>query len=190
MISERPTLMNIPDLKAVLENAECLYSKVEVEAALDKLAAELNAAYKDAHLLILCVMIGALIPLGQLVTRLHFPLEVDYIHATRYGNAKQGGELKWLVKPGTSLKDRQVLIFDDIMDGGLTLAEIMNYCREAGVKEVKSAVMVNKLRTREAGVNLEPDFIGLNTPDRFLFGFGLDYEGYLRNLPEIYAIKE
>ena len=138
----------------------------------------------------LCVMIGALIPTGHLVTRLNFPLEIDYIHVTRYRSTTRGGDLHWLVEPRQSLKNRTVLIVDDIMDGGLTLGAIIDYCKQAGAKAVYSGVMVNKIRKREEGVNFEPDFVGLNTEDRYLFGFGLDYKEYLRNAPGIYAVAK
>ena len=131
-----------------------------------------------------------MIPTGHLLSRLNFPLEVDYIHATRYRGTTRGGDLHWLVEPRQSLKDRTVLIIDDIMDGGLTLAAIMDYCAQNGAKKVYSGVMVSKNRTREPGVEREPDFVGLKTEDKYLFGFGLDYEEYLRNAPGIYAVAD
>lgn len=174
----------------ILEKSECLFSLADVEQALDQMAQDITDKLKNSNPLILCVMIGALIPTGHLLTRLNFPLEVDYIHATRYRGTTRGGDLHWLVEPRQSLKNRTVLIVDDVMDGGLTLEAIVDYCRQAGAKETYSAVMVNKKRVREAGVNSEPDFIGLHAEDRYLFGFGLDYEEYLRNLPGIYALLE
>jgi hypoxanthine phosphoribosyltransferase len=183
--------MNTPQkIKTVLEKADCIYDMKHIEKALDELAQKISAKLKDTNPLVLCVMTGALIPLGHLVTRLHFPLQIDYIHATRYRGATRGGDLHWLVEPRNSLKDRTILVVDDIMDGGLTLAAILDYCQQAGAKGVYSAVMVNKIRKREEGVNFEPDFTGLDTEDRFLFGFGLDYEEYLRNAPGIYAVAK
>lgn len=175
---------------ALLKKSECLHDLADIEKALDKMAKEITEELEDTNPLILCVMIGALIPTGHLLTRLNFPLEVDYIHATRYRGAMRGGDLHWLVEPRQSLKGRTVLIVDDIMDGGLTLSAIIDYCQQAGAEKVCSAVMVNKRRVREAGVNFEPNFNGLYTDDRFLFGFGLDYEEYLRNVPGIYAVIE
>lgn len=177
-------------IQDILDNSECLYHFSEIEKSLDKMAIAITEKLKNSNPLILCVMIGALIPTGQLLTRLNFPLEVDYIHATRYRGAVRGGDLHWLVEPRQSLKDRTILVIDDIMDGGLTLAAIIDYCQQNGAKDVHTAVMVNKKRTREPGVNFEPDFVGLETEDRFLFGFGLDYHEYFRNLPGIYAVLE
>ncbi len=183
--------MQITDkVKDVLEKAECLHDFSQLEKAMDNMAAEITAKLEHENPIILCVMVGALIPTGHLLTRLHFPLEVDYIHATRYRGAMRGGDLHWLVEPRKSLKDRTILIVDDIMDGGLTLAAIIDYCKQFGAKAVYTAVMVNKLREREASVNFEPDFIGVTTENRFLVGFGLDYEEYLRNAPGIYAVAD
>ena len=174
----------------MLDQSDCIYDLNAVENALDHMANRITQELKHTNPLILCVMIGALIPTGHLVTRLHFPLEIDYIHATRYQSSTRGGDLHWLVEPRQSLKDRTVLIVDDIMDGGLTLSAIVDYCKQASAKAVYSAVMVNKIRKREPGVTIEPDFIGLDTEDRYLFGFGLDYEEHLRNAPGIYAVAK
>jgi hypoxanthine phosphoribosyltransferase len=174
----------------VLDKAECLYDIKAIEGALDNMAIDITKKLKDSNPLILSVMIGALIPTGHLLTRLHFPLEVDYIHATRYRSTTRGGDLHWLVEPRQPLKDRSVLVVDDIMDGGLTLAAIIDYCKQAGAKEVYIAVMVNKIRQREPGVNFAPDFVGLDVEDRYVFGFGLDYKEYLRNAPGIYVVAK
>ena len=182
--------MELTRLKTIYNNADCLYDLAAVEKALDQMAGNITQQLKDENPLILCVMIGALIPTGHLLTRLNFPLEVDYIHATRYRGETRGGDLHWLVEPRQSLKDRTVLIVDDIMDGGLTLSAIIDYCVQAHAKKVLTAVMVNKIREREKGVNFEPDFIGLNTENRYLFGFGLDYQEHLRNAPGIYAVSK
>lgn len=180
--------MNIKEVNSILENAECLYSQTELSDALDRMANEITQKLKDTHPLILCVMTGALIPTGHLVTRLHFPIEMDYLHVTRYRGTNRGGDLHWLVEPRQSLQDRTVLIVDDIMDGGLTLSAIIDYCRQAQAKAIYTAVMVSKKRVREPGVNFEPDFVGVETEDKYLFGFGLDYKEYLRNVPGIYAV--
>lgn len=176
-------------IQSILNNADCLYDFNEVNQALDRMAKEITHKLKDKEPLILCIMTGALITTGHLVTRLPFPLEIDYIHATRYRGATRGGDLHWLVEPRMDLRDRTILIVDDIMDGGLTLSAIIDYCHQAKAKEIYSAVLVSKNRTREPGVDFEPDFVGVTTEDRFLFGFGLDYDEYLRNIPGIYAIN-
>ena len=183
-------MITLEQSQDVLNKADCLFDLKSTEQALDRMATAITEKLADTKPLVLCVMIGALIPTGHLLTRLNFPLEVDYIHATRYRGTTRGGDLHWLVEPRNSLKDRTVLIVDDIMDGGLTLAAIIDYCKQAGAKAVYSAVLVNKKRKREPGVNFEPDFTGLDAEDRFLFGFGLDYDEFLRNAPGIYAVAE
>jgi hypoxanthine phosphoribosyltransferase len=183
-------MLTTSDVRNILENAECLYSANEVNQALDRMAQEITAKLSNEDPLILCVMTGALITTGHLVTRLHFPLQIDYIHATRYRGSMRGGDLHWLVEPRQTLEGRTVLVVDDIMDGGLTLAAIIDYCKQAKAKAVYTAVMVSKDREREPGVNFEPDFCGVTTEDKFLFGFGLDYEEYLRNVPGIYAVNQ
>src|ERR1700733_923368 len=179
----------IDKVKSILDEADCLYDFAAMNTALDRMAIEITEKLGDTNPIILTVMTGALIPVGHLVTRLPFPIEMDYIHVTRYRGSMRGGDLHWLVEPRTSLKDRTVLIVDDIMDGGLTLSAIIDYCKQAEATTVYTAVLVNKLRVREPDVDFEPDFIGLNAEDRFLFGFGLDYEEYWRNIPGIYALK-
>lgn len=182
-------MQTVEQIPSILEKAECLYSFSEINQALDQMAQKITQQLEHANPLILCVMTGALITTGHLVTRLHFPLEIDYIHATRYRGTNRGGDLHWLVEPRQNLKDRNVLIIDDIMDGGLTLAAIIDYCNQAGAKSIRSAVMVSKKRKREPGVNFEPDIVGVTTEDKYLFGFGLDYHEYLRNVPGIYAVN-
>lgn len=180
----------INKIQNVLDKAECIYSFADIEDALDRMAESITQKLQNTNPLILCVMIGALVPTGHLLTRLQFPLEVDYIHATRYRSSTRGGDLHWLVEPRQSLKNRTVLIIDDILDGGLTLAAIIDYCKQEGAKEVYTGVMVNKLRKREEGADIQPDFAGLTTEDRYLVGFGLDYNEYLRNAPGIYAVAK
>lgn len=177
-------------IQNVFDKADCLYNLDAIEIALDKMSLAITQKLKDSNPLIICVMVGALIPTGHLLTRLNFPLEVDYIHATRYRDQTRGGDLHWLVEPRQSLKNRTVLVVDDILDGGITLAAIIDYCQQAGAAQVLTAVMVNKVREREPGGDFIPDFVGLETEDRYLFGFGLDYKGYLRNAPGIYAVAK
>lgn len=174
--------------REVLARAECLHTAADVDRAYDRLAEEISAKLEGSDPLVLCVMTGALIPAGQLLTRIHFPLQIDYIHATRYRGETRGGELDWIVEPTSELKDRVVLVIDDILDEGITLAGILDYCRKQGAREVYCAVLVNKLHDRKALRTVE--FVGLTIEDRYVFGCGMDYKGYLRNIPGIYAVNE
>lgn len=177
-------------LQTVLDEGKCLYNLADINRALDNMAVAMTEELHDKNPLILCVMTGAMIPAAHLIMRLSFPLEIDYIHVTRYRGTTRGGDLHWLVEPRQNLRDRTVLIFDDIMDGGLTLQAIVDYCKQAKAKQIYSGVMVSKIRSREDGVHFEPDFVALTAENKYLVGFGLDYHEYLRNVPGIYAIND
>lgn len=176
------------DAQVVFESADCLYSKNDVEQAIIRLSSEITEKLRDENPIILCVMNGGLVPAGLLITHLNFPLQVDYLHATRYRGETVGSNLNWLAKPQFDLKDRVVLVIDDILDEGLTLKEILAYCRQQGVKALYSAVLVEKLHDRKKGEQ-HADFIGLQVADRYVFGYGMDYKGFLRNAPGIYAVQ-
>lgn len=177
----------LQESQQVLKEADLLCSQQQVEAALDRMAVEIKEKIGDLNPLVLCVMTGGIIPAGMLLPRLQFPLTIDYIHATRYGHKTQGGELDWIVRPSKPLKDRVVLLVDDILDEGLTLEAIIHDCEQAGAKAVYSAVLVEKIRQRPT--KIEADFVGVEVEDRYLFGYGMDYKGYLRNAAGIYAVK-
>jgi hypoxanthine phosphoribosyltransferase len=181
--------MNIEEANVVINEADLLVSEAEVENAIKRLAQEITFQLKDSRPLMLCVMNGGLIFTGQLLTKLVFPLEVDYVHATRYGHKINGKALQWTVKPQLDLKGRTVLLLDDILDEGVTLAAIADYCRKEGAAEVFMAVLVEKLHLRKVTPGMKADFTGIEIGDRFLFGYGLDYKGYWRNAPGIYAVK-
>jgi len=172
----------------VQQQADLLYTPQQIEAALDRMAEAITAKLAATNPLILVVMNGALIPAGQLLSRLDFPLQHDYLHATRYRGETRGGTLNWIAHPSISLKGRVVLVIDDIFDEGLTLQAIIEACREQGAAEVYSAVLVDKLHDRKAPV--EVDFIGLEVEDRYVFGYGMDYKEYLRNAPGIFAVND
>ncbi len=174
---------------SVYQQAECLYSADAVAAALDRMALEITASLDGRNPLVLCVMTGAVVTAGHLLTRLNFPLQLDYLHATRYDAQTSGGEIRWLARPVSSLSGRTILVVDDILDEGHTLAAIVDYCRDQGAAEVQLAALVEKKHLRKAP-GLAADFVGLEVEDRYVFGFGMDYKGYLRNLPGIYAAQE
>jgi hypoxanthine phosphoribosyltransferase len=123
-----------------------------------------------------------------LLLRLGFPLRLDYVHATRYRGTTRGGELEWIKRPRTSLRDEHVLIVDDIFDEGITLELIARHCRAQGARSVHSAVLVEKQRARQC--DYRPDFVGLEVADRYVFGMGMDYKEYLRNVAGIYAVAD
>ncbi len=173
---------------AAFAEAELLCPREEVEAALDRMAARIGADLGERDPLILCVMMGGLIPAARLLARFDFPLQLDYVHATRYRGDTRGGELHWKCRPETPLEGRVILVVDDILDEGWTLAAILEDCRRRGAQEVRSAVLVHKRHDRKAPVSA--DYIGVEVEDRYVFGYGMDYRGYLRNAPGIYAVRE
>jgi len=177
------------ELERIRARAELLHGPASVARALDRMAAEITAAIGASHPVALCVLTGGIIPAGQLLTRLSFPLEVDYLHATRYRGATVGDQVEWVSEPGISLAGRTVLVIDDILDEGHTLADIQAFCRSAGAARVYSAVLVQKRHDRcSPGVNAE--CVGLEVGDRYVFGYGMDYKGQFRNLDAIYAVAE
>ena len=176
------------EIKTIQETADLLFSEQEVEAALDKIAGQINHKLAELNPLLLCVINGGIVIAGKLVTRLTFPLTIDSINASRYQNQTTGGNIEWILKPSTPLKDRTILIVDDILDEGITLATIHDYCLEQGATAVYSAVLLDKILGHNKPISA--DFIGLEVENRYLFGYGMDYKGYLRNVPGIYACKE
>jgi hypoxanthine phosphoribosyltransferase len=175
-------------IREVFERSSCLYTKTQVEAALDRMAEQINEVLSDKNPILLCVMIGGLVPVGNLLPRLDFPMELHYVHATRYRGETKAGELHWKANPTFNLQERSVLVVDDILDGGATLSAIIDYCKSAGAKEVFTAVLVDKHHTRDAGGLAKADFTGLEVDDHYIFGYGMDYKEYLRNAPGIYVV--
>jgi len=176
------------EAEALMQGAEELYSQAEVEAALDRMAIEINDRLGDADPLLLSVMVGGLVTTGCLLPRLDFQLQLDYLHASRYGSGNNGGELQWHAHSRKDLAGRKLLVVDDILDEGITLAAIIEACLQQGAAAIYSAVLLEKERTRE--LDIKADFVGLTVPDRFVFGYGLDCHGYGRNAAGIYALPE
>ena len=175
-------------LETVEANSKCLFNLTQVEQALDILAQQVQQDMGDKHPVVLGVMRGALPMLGYLLPRLPFYLEVDYVHATRYQKNLATGELLWLHEPHVSLKGRNVLLVDDILDRGITLKAITEKCYELGAADVKIAVLCWK-QIANFELAILADYIALNVPDAYIFGYGMDYEGGWRNAPGIYELK-
>lgn len=181
-------MLNQQQARELLDNAEEIYSREEVQAAVARIAQQINATLADVHPLVLSVMGGAVVFTGQLLPLLNFPLDFDYVHVSRYGNNRQGGEMHWKVAPGEAVAGRTVLVVDDILDEGETLAAVRQRVMELGAKQFYSAIFADKRNGKDKPV--QADFIGLEVPDRFVFGFGMDMQGAWRNLPAIWAPKE
>lgn len=178
----------LDEIEQVKTTADLLFDARAVEAALDNMASAINRTLAGRNPVVLCVMNGGIVVAGRLLPRLDFALTVDALIASRYQNQTSGSVIEWKLKPSIPLKDRTVLIVDDILDEGITLAAVIDFCRSQGSQTVYSAVLVDKHLGHEKPVMA--DFIGVTTENRYLFGYGMDYKGYLRNAPGIYACKE
>ncbi|MFD2365142.1 hypoxanthine-guanine phosphoribosyltransferase [Pseudoduganella sp. GCM10020061] len=176
--------------RALLANAEPVCDEATVREAVARVARTLNERYGDpdeaAFPLVLGVMGGAVVFTGQLLTQLSFPLEFDYIHVSRYGDDDKGGEVVWKVIPRSNVTGRTVIVVDDILDEGETLAHVKQRLLDMGAREVVICVFADKDLGRAKPV--QADIVGLTIPNKFVVGFGMDAYGYWRNLPGLWAI--
>jgi hypoxanthine phosphoribosyltransferase len=181
----------MPDAQAAwkfLQDSDPMVSAEEVQAAVRKVAAEIERKLAAEYPLVLAVMGGAVVFAGQILPLLRFPLDFDYIDASRYGSATRGAGVEWRVPPPELARGRTVLVLDDILDHGETLSVIRERLLAVGAKAFYGAVLVEKDLPGKKPI--AADFVGLRIPDRFVFGCGMDAKGYWRNLPEIRAMKK
>ncbi|HEX8613290.1 MAG TPA: hypoxanthine-guanine phosphoribosyltransferase [Telluria sp.] len=178
--------------RTLLDNAEEIFDAAAVQAAVRQVADKLNARFdrpdNAAFPLVLGVMGGAVVFTGNLLPQLRFPLEFDYIHVSRYGDDDQGGNVVWKVIPRPSVAGRIIIVLDDILDEGETLAQVKQRLLDMGAAEVVIAVFADKAIKRSKPV--KADIVGLSIPNKFVVGFGMDVYGYWRNLPGLWAIRE
>ena len=190
-MSEAPNDPAIPDLAAALAAAEIIHDRAAIEASITAMAATIVADYAGGpRPVFLTVMHGGLPFAAQLaleIGALGLDLEFDYLHASRYRGATTGGELVWKHRPATPLRGRRVILVDDIVDEGHTLAGVRTWCDGQGARDVRIAAMVVKRHDR-CVAGLCADYAGLDVPDRYVFGYGMDYHEQGRNLPAIYAL--
>jgi hypoxanthine phosphoribosyltransferase len=178
--------------RGLLEHAEEIFDAAAVQAAVKQVAGALNARFDDpkdaAFPLVLGVMGGAVVFTGQLLPQLNFPLEFDYIHVSRYGDDDQGGRVVWKVIPRPNVAGRTIIVLDDILDEGETLAHVKQRLLDMGAAEVLLVVFADKAIKRSKPV--KADIVGLTIPDKFVVGFGMDVYGYWRNLPGLWAVRQ
>lgn len=179
--------MNEYDARDILVASEVIADAQAVQSSLDRVSREISGVLHDRFPLVLPVMGGAIVFAGQLLPRLDFPLEFDYLHVTRYRGKTQGGGVEWRVLPGKSVAGRSVLVLDDILDEGETLYAIRQKLQEMGASRIYTAVLADKLIDKPKPV--KADFVGLTVPNRYVFGCGMDAYGLWRNLPEIRALQ-
>ena len=174
-------------LAAVLPKADLIHDRATLQQAIMRMAADIRADYTNDRPLFLTVMHGGMIFASLLALELGFDVEFDYLHATRYRGKTSGGGLQWLRHPAVPMVGRRVLLVDDILDEGHTLFAVRKACRAEGASEVKIAVLTRKVHDR-CVPDLVADYIGVEVPDRYVFGFGMDYHEQGRNLPGVYAL--
>lgn len=174
-------------LADALARAEIVHKQPELISAIARIAGEIDRELDGAPAVFLTVMHGALPFAGQLATSIAAPLTFDYVHATRYRGETRGAELHWLKRPSIALNGKTVLLVDDILDEGHTLSEIRDFCAAERAARVMLVVLCEKRHGRTVP-NLRADFVGVEVPDRYVFGYGMDYHEQGRNLPAIYAV--
>lgn len=171
----------------ILRDSDLLFDESEVNRAVRRLAVDITAKLADSYPLVMPVMGGAVVFTGHLLPLLRFPLEFDYLHVTRYDGKTRGGQIQWKTKPHVDVKGRTVLVLDDILDEGNTLAAIRDHLMDEGAAVFCSAVFAEKDLGRDKPI--KADFVGLTVPNRYVFGFGMDAAEHWRNLPAVYALK-
>ena len=184
-------MLSLAEANAILDEGDLLFTAEEVAAATMRVAAEINADYAEQYPLILSVMGGAVVFSGHLLSQLDFPLDFDIVQASRYGDKKVGAELTWRVAPRDNSAGRHIIILDDILDEGITLAAIVDLVKKQGALSVRCAVFCVKDYGDDINAKkpLVADYVGITVPNRFVFGYGMDVSGAWRNLPAIYAIR-
>jgi len=179
----------LPSLAEALARADVLHERDEIETVIADLGRRIDAALDGERAVFLTVMNGALMFAGALALAIRTDLEFDYVHATRYRGEETGSELHWLREPAAALAGRTVLLVDDILDEGHTLKAIRDACLARGAKRVLIASLATKDHDRVTP-GIASDFNGMVLPDRYVFGFGMDYHEQGRNLPTIYALRD
>ena len=177
------------DPHKILGNSKRLFDRGEVKAAVQKMADEINEYYGDEPIILITVLTGAIIPAAWLVVKLKMPVQMDFVHATRYRGGLYGAELEYRVPPRLDLEGKNVLIVDDIFDEGHTLAAIKGSVEKRKAGSVKMAVLVSKDHDR--GLSRDyVDFVGLEVPDVYVFGCGMDAYEEWRHLDEILVLEQ
>ncbi|MFK8027684.1 MAG: hypoxanthine-guanine phosphoribosyltransferase [Gammaproteobacteria bacterium] len=177
------------ELQAVKENSDLIFSASQIKSAIENMGFALEEKINGKNAILVCVMNGGIITTSDLLRSMDCDVRLDYLQVARYRDKTVGGSLHWLKEPQLSLEDQTVVLVDDIYDEGYTMEELVSYCKKHGAKEVITTVLLLKKKSTPQ-VGRKPDIFGLEVTDRYVYGYGMDYKGYLRNVPAIYAISE
>lgn len=167
--------------------ATVLVTEEQIEEAVDEIAAKLGDDVRDCHPILVGVLIGAFVFMADLVRRLDFPLEVDFVNASSYGDRTNPDELEIVTDMTLDVTGRHVVIVDDIADTGQTLRALAWMLQERGAATVRTCCLLDKPARRTC--DFEADYVGVTIPDQFVVGYGLDYAGNHRNLPFVGVLR-
>jgi hypoxanthine phosphoribosyltransferase len=166
-----------------------LVTRAEIDATVKRLAAALNRDYRNKNPLLIGVLKGSFVFLADLVRQLDFPLEVEFVRVSSYGSGQQtSGKVKMVQGLKLDIKGRHVLVVEDIIDTGITLSFLLDYLKKKKPASLKLCALTDKPTRRRVPVKI--DYLGLTVPDKFLVGYGLDFNEKYRNLPDIYYLEE
>jgi len=171
------------------QSSSVLFEQQEIDSGIAQMASHMAEKIKDKFPIVLCVMNGGLYITGQLMRHWQFPLTLDYVHATRYRLSTLGSDVVWKAYPQNDLKDRHVVIVDDIFDQGYTLEELKKYCIKQGATSITNCFLIRKSHTRKKA-DIEADYAALECSDLYIYGNGMDLNGHFRNLKDIYALAD
>ncbi len=177
------------DQRSLPPGAELLITPGEVSVALDMLAGKLQPLIDDGPCVLLSVLLGGLLPTAWLAERLSGDFQLDYCHVTRYQGRQKGDVPVWLRPPSLDIRSAHVIVIDDIYDEGITLDYVRRECKAVGAQRVTGVALIKKRHDRAVG-QAPADFVGLQVPDRYVFGCGMDLAHHWRHLTGIYALQE
>ncbi len=166
-----------------------LLTRAEIEAGIDKLAAEIRRDYLGKNPILICILKGSFIFTADLIRRLNFPLEVDFVQLSSYGGSRESsGKIKVVQRLRSPVEGRHVVVVDDIVDTGLTVAFLLDYLRKKKPASLRLCALTDKPSRRQVSVTI--DYLGFTVPDVFIVGYGLDCDEDLRYLPDICVLED
>ncbi len=171
------------------EQKEILYTQEQIKKRVRELAAKISKDYAGSELIIIGILKGAFIFMADLIREIRVECQVDFVRCASYGTGSESSEKVVMTKDiETSIKGRDVLIVEDIVDTGLTLKYLVEWFKERSPRSLKVCALLDKRKRRK--VAFEADYVGFSMEDGFLVGYGLDYGERYRFLPDIYVIKQ